>query len=296
MSTQVTVTLDLTPEALQKAFPTAQSVKLNRSNKSVTLEFASVQDVKAFEKETTVQLDISQRPQIVYTKPNVTAAAPDATKLVTITDTKTTTGGRVYKNSDLPSRHISSLKFAPVINSVILPQVDFNIVQIQVISVNVIAEKDGRFAVYMRVYHKLSGRYGVLVLKRYVNETGEVKYSRRCFDLLVDKDDYKKTDEDVVPVHFISIESITVDPATGLWSELKIALDEVSPKLGLFRFGTKRRSMPKRGGFPRRGGFRGGFARRGGFSRRGGAPGKRRPMQQRSPRQPQQQAPPAPKA
>jgi hypothetical protein len=295
MSSQVTVKLDLSEESLKKAFPTAQGVKLNRFGRSITLEFANAADAKAFETKTTVELPLTQRPQVVTTRPDVTVTAADQSKLVTITDTKTETGGRIYKNTDLQTRHVSSLRFAPVVNSVILPQVDFGSVQIQVISVTVIPETEGRFAVFIRAFHKASGRYGTLVFKRFIDaETGEVKLSRRCFDLLVDQEDYKKENTEIVPVHAISIESITVDPATGLWSELKIALDSVSPQLSLFRMGAQRRfqggettRQPFRGGGGGARPFRGGRKPRHFTSRR--SPQQKQQQQQQQPQQQQQQ-------
>lgn len=271
MSSTVTVRFDINEETLQKAFPTAKSVKLNKSGKTATVEFENAQVAKEFANSvTSFQCPISQKPVVVFTRPDVSATAVDATKAITLVDAKTTTGGRIYKNqTDLSTRHVASLRFAPVTNSVILPQVDFNAVQIQVLSIIVQPEKEGRLAVYVRVFHQPSKRHGVLVFKRHVDEkTGETKFSRRCFDLLVSEADYKQSNDDVIPINFISIESITLDPATGLWSELKLALDQCDAKLALFRLGSKiinrggKRSGPRstRGGRPirGRGGFRGG--------------------------------------
>lgn len=239
MSTQITVRFDITTEAIKAAFPTATNITLNASGKTATVEFADANDAKASSSIAAFHCPISQRPQVVYCKPDVTTQAVDASNLVTYADVQTKSGGRVYKNqAELDTKHVASLKFTPLVNSVILAPMDFGVVQIQVASIIVSPEQDGRVSVFMRVFHKDSGRSGTCILKRSVDDNGQVKYSRRCFDLLVNKDDYKQDNEAIVPINFISIESINLDPTTGLWSELKISLDKVEAKLSTFRLGA----------------------------------------------------------
>lgn len=251
MSTQITVRFDITADALKTAFPNAKNITLNSSGKTATVEFASAADAKQTADVASFVCPISQRPQVVYCKPDVTTQAVDASKLVVYTDVTTKSGGRVYKNADIDSKHVASLKFTPLVNSVILAPMDFGTVQIQVSSIIVSPEQDGKLSCFMKVYHKESGRSGTCIFKRSVDAaTGQVKFSRRCFDLLANKDDYKQSNDTIVPINFISIESITVDPSTGLWSELKISLDKTEAKLSLFRLGsapTSRGRGPFRG-------------------------------------------------
>ena len=168
---------------------------------------------------------------------------PVDAELVTVVDPTTPTGGHIFKRTELTTKHMQSVLFRPAFGSSLSANVELGGHQFKFVSIRVNTANNSIF-VSLLVHEPLTKSTGVVSLRRSVEEDGTFSYSRHCFNVLANPSDIEKNDNDEVNVHFVSIESITVDPLTGLWNDLRIAIDAVTAPLFIFkRRGRRPRSF-----------------------------------------------------
>lgn len=158
---------------------------------------------------------------------------PEGAELITVHDPTTPTGGHIYKRTELKTKHMQSVQFRPRVGSNLSSNVELGGYKFKVVSIRVNTMNNSVF-VSLLIHEPITKTTGVVSLRR-IMENGEFSYSRHCFNLLVNPADFEKGDDEEVDVHFVSIESITVDPVSGLWNDLRIAIDAVTAPVSVFK-------------------------------------------------------------
>jgi hypothetical protein len=173
--------------------------------------------------------------QIIACSPDISVCpVPPNAKLSTIRDELNPKGnGRIYKKSVYETRHQQTIQFCPQLGAQLSSSVSLGGLHLKVLSIRVSLLKEGP-AVNVLVGHPETGVSSMVSLRRSTSPDGSFSYNRHCFNTLVHPEDIVKADDDLVQVQFVSIESIVICEATGVWTELRLAVDGTVVPLKLF--------------------------------------------------------------
>lgn len=151
--------------------------------------------------------------------------------------------GHMY-NNDIEGQHVQSVQFNPVKDGALGADIKLDKYDFKVISIKVTNNDVGTF-VNVKLYDVAKDRIGFISLRKFNNKDGEGATLRRS-SYSIPETEFDRKSEAKVPVSFVSVETITLDPETCAWSELRIAIDKAEVPANRVRIGSGMRRRFKR--------------------------------------------------